>query len=77
MAAALLLDVVRDRIRAKHYSYRTEMAYLHWIRRFVRFHRGRHPREMGAAEVQAFLTYLAVKRGVAASTQNQALQALS
>ena len=76
MAAALLLDVVRDRIRAKHYSYRTEKAYLQWIRRFVRFHRGRHPREMGKGEVERFLTTLATRDHVSASTQNQALAAL-
>jgi len=71
-----LLDVVRARIRAKHYSPRTEEAYVGWIRRFVRFHRGRHPRELGEAEVTAFLSSLAIEGRVAASTQNQALSAL-
>ncbi len=73
---ATLLGVVRARLRAKHYSPRTEEAYVGWIRRFVRFHERRHPRTMGEAEVVAFLSSLAVDRGVAASTQNQALSAL-
>lgn len=71
-----LLDEMRGRIRARHYSYRTEETYVAWVRRFVRFHRYRHPAEMGAAEVEAFLTHLAVKRRVAAATQGQALAAL-
>lgn len=71
-----LLDVVCETIRLKHYSPRTEEAYVHWIKRFVRFHNQRHPREMGSAEIEAFLTYLAVDQRVAASTQNQALCAL-
>ena len=71
-----LLDQVRDRIRVKHYSIRTETQYLQWIRRFILFHDKRHPRDMGAAEVEAFLTHLAVEGRVAASTQNQALSAL-
>jgi integron integrase len=72
----MLLDVVRQRIRLKHYSFRTEKAYVHWIRRFVLFHNRRHPRELGKAEIEAFLTHLAVDRKVAASTQNQAFNAL-
>ena len=71
-----LLDRVRDAIRRKHYSIRTEEAYINWIKRFILFHHKRHPNEMGAAEVEAFLTHLAVKENVAASTQNQALSAL-
>lgn len=71
-----LLDGVRARIRARHLSFRTEKSYLYWIRRFIRFHKLRHPREMGAPEVEAFLTWLAVDRKVAASTQNQALAAI-
>lgn len=71
-----LTDVVRERIRVKHYSLRTEQAYVDWVKRFVHFHGKRHPREMGKAEIEAFLTYLAVGRGVSASTQNQALAAL-
>lgn len=71
-----LLDVVRDRIRRKHYSFRTEKTYVGWIRRFIFFHGKRHPREMGAPEIEAFLTHLAVNRRVSASTQNQALSAL-
>jgi len=71
-----LLDQVRDAIRLKHYSYRTEQAYTDWIKRYILFHQKRHPQEMGAAEIQAFLTHLAVEKHVAASTQNQALSAL-
>jgi integron integrase len=71
-----LLDRVRVSIRTKQYSIRTEQAYVDWIRRFILFHGKRHPMEMGKAEVEAFLTHLAVNRNVAASTQNQALSAL-
>jgi len=71
-----LLDRVRDRIRVKHYSIRTEQAYCDWIRRFVNFHGKRHPSDLGAADVEAFLTWLAVHGRVAASTQNQAKSAL-
>jgi len=71
-----LLDQVRDRLRVKHYSIRTETQYLQWIRRFILFHDKRHPKEMGATEIEAFLTHLAVEGSVAASTQNQALSAL-
>lgn len=75
-AAPKLLDLVRDRIRVKHYSIRTETSYVQWIKRFILFHNKRHPREMGAPEVEAFLTHLAVVGDVSASTQNQALSAL-
>ena len=71
-----LLDQVRDALRLRHYSLRTEHAYLGWIKRFIFFHDKRHPREMGAAEVEAFLTWLAVEGRVSASTQGQALAAL-
>ena len=71
-----LLDRVRDAIRVKHYSIRTEQAYVNWVRRFILFHDKRHPKDMGAAEIEEYLTYLAVERNVAASTQNQALSAL-
>lgn len=74
--APKLLDQVRDRIRVKHYSLRTEDAYVGWIRRFILFHNKRHPREMGAREIEAFLSYLATERDVSASTQNQALSAV-
>jgi integron integrase len=70
------LDQLRHHLRARHYSIRTEHAYVDWVRRFILFHDKRHPREMGAAEVEAFLTHLAVQRNVAASTQNQAKSAL-
>lgn len=71
-----LLDQVRDRLRTKHYSIRTETQYLHWIKRFILFHGKRHPKEMGPKEVEIFLTHLAVEGRVSASTQNQALSAL-
>ena len=71
-----LLDQVRDAIRLKHYSIRTEQAYVNWIKRYIYFHNVRHPAEMGAPEIQAFLTHLAVEKNVAASTQNQAFSAL-
>ncbi len=71
-----LLDQVRETIRRKHYSLRTEATYIDWIKRYIFFHQKRHPAEMGAPEMEQFLNYLAVKRQVAASTQNQALSAL-
>jgi len=71
-----LLDRVREVIRRKHYSIRTEQAYCDWIKRFILFHRKRHPAEMAEPEITAFLTHLAAKANVAASTQNQALSAL-
>ena len=71
-----LEDKMREVMRFKHYSLRTEECYVGWYRQFVRFHELRHPEEMGAAEVEAFLTHLAVKRRVVAATQNQALNAI-
>lgn len=71
-----LLDQVRDRCRVKHYSIRTEKRYCDWIRRYILFHGKRHPSEMGKSEIEAFLTDLAVRGNVAASTQNQALAAV-
>ena len=71
-----LLEQVVARLRVKHYSLRTEQIYVDWIKRFVWFHGKRHPRDMGAAEIEAFLTNLAVERSVSASTQNQAKSAL-
>ena len=71
-----LLEVARDAIRRRHYSYRTEETYLQWIRRFILFSGKRHPRQLGVKEVTAFLNHLALERRVAASTQNQALAAL-
>src|SRR5690349_19357061 len=73
---ARLLDRVRERVRVLHYSIRTEDAYVRWIKQFILFHGKRHPEEMGAPELEAFLTHLAVERDVAASTQNQALSAI-
>lgn len=74
--APRLLDQVRLRMRSKHFSLRTEASYVDWIRRFILFHNKRHPRDMGASEVEAFLTHLPVDRNVSASTQNQALAAI-
>jgi site-specific recombinase XerD len=71
-----LIDQVGDAIRIKHYSYRTEQTYKDWIKRYILFHDKRHPKDMGAEEIQAFITYLAVEKKVAASTQNQALSAV-
>jgi Phage integrase, N-terminal SAM-like domain len=71
-----LLDQVRDAIRLKHYSYRTEESYVYWIRRYILFHNKQHPKDMGGAELETFLTHLAVQEQVAASTQNQALSAI-
>jgi integron integrase len=71
-----LLDRVHWQLRAKHYSIRTEQAYTDWIRRYILFHRKRHPKEMGEEEISAFLNHLAINRAVAASTQNQAFSAL-
>jgi integron integrase len=76
VAAPRLMAQVRDRIRVKHYSRKTEAAYCGWIRRFILANDKRHPREMGGSEVEAFLSRLAVEGQVAASTQNQALAAL-
>jgi integrase len=71
-----LLDQLRERIRYCHYSLRTEQSYVHWVRHFIRFSGMRHPREMGAPEVEAFLRHLAAQRQVSASTHKQALCAL-
>ena len=76
LTATRLLDQVRERIRYNHYSLSTERAYVYWTRWFVRFHGLRHPREMGGAEVEAFLSWLANRRGASASTHKQALAAL-
>jgi len=71
-----LLEQVREVIRPRHYSLRTEDTYLRWIKRFILFHGKRHPRQMGGQEVQQFLSYLAMEGHVAASTQSQALSAI-
>jgi integron integrase len=71
-----LLDQVRHVIRKKHYSIRTEQAYSDWIKRFILFHGKKHPKDMGEAEISQYISYLAVKKNVAASTQNQALNAI-
>lgn len=75
-ASPKLLDRLRTAIRLRHFSPRTEEAYAHWVRRYILFHRKRHPSDMGESEVTAFLTHLSNDRHVSASTQNQALAAL-
>jgi integrase len=71
-----LLDQVRAKMRLLHYSIRTEEAYVDWIKRYILFHNKRHPKDMRGAEIEAFLTHLAVDGHVSASTQNQAFSAL-
>ena len=71
-----LIDQVRHVIRKKHYSIRTEQAYTDWIKKFILFHRKKHPGDMGESEISKYISYLAVKRNGAASTQNQALNAI-
>ena len=71
-----LIQRYREALQARHYARRTVATYEQWLRRFLRFHHRRHPREMGSEEVNAFLTHLAVELQVSASTQNQALSAL-
>jgi site-specific recombinase XerD len=71
-----LLDQVREVIRRKHYSIRTEQSYIDWIRRYILFHQKQHPGQLGEQHITAFLTHLAVERKVASSTQNQAMCAL-
>ena len=73
---AKLLDQVRQRIRLKGYSIRTEKTYVSWIRQFILFHGKRHPQDMGKPEIEAFLTYLVMKRNVASATQNQAFNSI-
>ena len=74
--APKLLDRVRHTLRTQHYAYSTEQQYLHWIKHFILFHHKQHPQTMNSAEIEAFLTHLAIERHVAPSTQNQALAAL-
>lgn len=76
MKKSPLLEQLRTTIRVRHYSYRTEKCYVHWVKGFILFHNKRHPAEMGEAEVSAFLTALAIDGWVAAATRNQALNVL-
>lgn len=76
MVKPKLLDQVRYATRVRHLSYRTEQAYVNWVRKFILFHNKRHPNELDESDVSTFLTFLAVRRRVAASTQNQALSAI-
>ena len=71
-----LLQVCRETLRRKHYSYITEKTYLSWIQRYINFHNKKHPRDLGSTGVESFLTYLAVNQNVSPSTQNQALNSL-
>lgn len=73
---AKLLEQVRAAVRIRHYSYRTEKTYVHWIKQYILFSNKRHPAELGPQDVSSFLSHLAVDRNVAASTQNQALAAI-
>jgi hypothetical protein len=75
-APRMLLEVVRESVRLRHLSYTTEKHYIHWIRRFIRFHGRRQPKEMGEPEIVAFLSDLAIQRDCAPGTQNQALNAI-
>ena len=71
-----LLDIVRDKIRFKHYSISTEKTYIHWIKHYIFFHNKKHPIEMGKAEIESFLTHLATTKRVSPTTQNQAFNAI-
>lgn len=71
-----LLDQLREAMRSRHYSRNTKITYTHWVKRFIFFHHVRHPQEMAEPEINTFLTHLAVKENVSASTQNQALCAI-
>ena len=74
--AKKLLEIMRDKIRLKHYSIKTEQVYLGWAKRYILFHNKKHPKEMGKTEIEQFLTHLATQRNVSPSTQNQAFNAL-
>ena len=76
MAEAKILDKVFIELRTRHYSKRTEEAYLNWVKAFISFHRMKHPNKMGATEISQYINYLAVTRNVSSSTQNQALCAV-
>lgn len=76
MTEKKLLDQLRDALRARHYSPRTEETYVDWNRRFILFHNKRHPKDMGVAEIQTFVNYLATERKLASSSQNQAVSAI-
>ena len=71
-----LLDIVREKVRFKHYSISTERTYIHWIKHYIFFHNKKHPIEMGKIQIEEFLTYLAVEKHVAPTTQNQAFSAI-
>jgi len=71
-----LLDIVRDKIRFKHYSMKTEQSYIGWIKRYIFFHNKRHPKDMRKVEIEQFLTWLAVEQKVSPATQNQAFSAI-
>ena len=71
-----LLDIVRDKIRLKHYSYSTERTYIHWIKHYILFHNKQHPKDMAKPEIEEYLTFLATKKRVSPTTQNQAFSAI-
>ncbi len=71
-----LLDILRDKIRVKHYSLSTERTYVYWVKAYILYHNKRHPKDMGKKEIEQFLTYLAVEKNVSPTTQNQAFNAI-
>ena len=71
-----LLDILRDKIRVKHYSMSTEKTYIHWNKRYILFHNKKHPKDMGKTEIEQFLTHLAIDLNVSVTTQNQAFNAI-
>jgi len=71
-----LLDIMRDKIRFKHYSISTEKTYVHWAKRYILYHNKRHPKDMGKIEIEQFITHLATKLNVSPTTQNQAFNAI-
>jgi len=71
-----LLDILRDKIRVKHYSISTEKTYIHWNKRYILFHNKKHPKDMGKTEIEQFLTHLAIDLNVSPTTQNQAFNAI-
>ncbi len=74
--AKKLLEIMRDKIRFKHYSIKTEQVYIHWAKRYILFHNKKHPKEMGKVEIEQFLTHLATVKKVSPATQNQAFNAI-
>ena len=74
--AKKLLDILRDKIRVKHYSINTERTYIYWVKTYILYHNKKHPKDMGKIEIEQFLTHLAVKKNVSPTTQNQAFNTI-